>query len=186
MTAIGMFSITSFHLAQKWKLDKLSAPISQTKCTCGCRFFNARTMSIVRHEPSRLSRSVTTMPGAFAWRSTAVNLRARGSDAWFLRGFCGETSHQMRSSPRRFMAVLAKWEWPECGGSKLPPNRPIFIPGSSNSLDRASKVLPRRARAENRTGLDRRPLTGSNYQRRARWPPCGLPAPSTRHCHIKA
>src|SRR5579872_4422366 len=41
------------------------------------------------------------------------------------RGFCGETSHQTKSSRRRFIASMLTCRCPSCAGLNEPPRRPM-------------------------------------------------------------
>src|SRR4029079_1420878 len=51
-------------------------------------------------------------------------------------GLPGVTSHQTRSSWSRFMASRLAARCAACGGSKVPPNRPIRIPGACGGRTR--------------------------------------------------
>src|SRR4051794_12085237 len=79
----------------------------------------------------RLSIPVTLMRG---WLATASAARMRASRAGrpklSLRGLPGVTSHQTQSRPSRVSATRLACRWPPCGGLKLPPNKPIRMPGA--------------------------------------------------------
>ncbi len=48
----------------------------------------------------------------------------------FLSGLPGVTSHQTRSRSSRFIAIRQAPRWAWCGGSNVPPNRPMLMPGA--------------------------------------------------------
>src|SRR5689334_12786702 len=52
-------------------------------------------------------------------------------------GLPGVTSHQTRSSLTRFIASRQASRWARCGGSKVPPNRPMRMPGACGGMTRS-------------------------------------------------
>src|SRR5262245_4401248 len=68
------------------------------------------------------------------WRASVLAATMRsGSGASprvSLSGLPGVTSHHTRSRASRFIAIRQASRWASCGGSKVPPNRPICMPGA--------------------------------------------------------
>src|SRR5690606_6169100 len=72
ITATGTVRMMSVQPRQRWKVARLSDPISQTKRTPGWRATRARRVSMVRCVPTRVSKSETIMDGpAAAWAAAA-------------------------------------------------------------------------------------------------------------------
>src|SRR5579883_1802473 len=88
---------------------------------------------------------VTSMRGCCASaRAAAIRLARGARPLWSLSGLPGVTSHQTRSRPSCFMAIRQAARWAACGGSKLPPNRPMRMPracGGRCTRPAASRAL---------------------------------------------
>src|SRR5882762_7659428 len=83
------------------------------------------------------SRPVTSMrgwPASFA--ASAMRCPSGRRPRVSFSGLPGVTSHHMRSSWSRFMASRLAARCAACGGSKVPPNRPIRIPGACGGRTR--------------------------------------------------
>src|SRR5262245_40273553 len=72
-----------------------------------------------------------------------------------LSGLPGVTSHQTRSRPSRRIAIRQAARWASCGGSKVPPNRPIFMPGVWGGSTDIRQAIKGRAQERSRTCLPR-------------------------------
>src|SRR6185436_19144800 len=83
------------------------------------------------------SRPVTSMrgwPASFA--ASVMRCSSGRRPRVSFSGLPGVTSHHMRSSWSRFMASRLAARCAACGGSKVPPNRPIRIPGACGGRTR--------------------------------------------------
>ena len=78
----------------------------------------------------RVSKSEMMSFGPMNGAICAMRVPSGAVSSRLFKGFCGETSQMMRSSPSLTRAVSATWRWPSCAGLNEPPNRPIFMPGS--------------------------------------------------------
>src|SRR3954453_20501484 len=59
-----------------------------------------------------------------------------------LSGLPGVTSHHTRSSPRRCMAIRQAARCASCGGSNVPPNRPMRMPRVCDGTDtRGGRIM---------------------------------------------
>src|SRR3954465_12118802 len=76
------------------------------------------------------------MPGWCASARAAARRSCSGaSPRVSLSGFPGATSHQTRSSPSRRIAIRQAARCASCGGSKVPPNRPMRMPRVCDGID---------------------------------------------------
>src|SRR4051794_4137363 len=83
------------------------------------------------------SRPVTSMRGWLAsFAASAMRCSSGRRPRVSFSGLPGVTSHHMRSSWSRFMASKLAARCAACGGSKVPPNRPIRIPGACGGRTR--------------------------------------------------
>src|SRR4051794_12161980 len=83
------------------------------------------------------STPVTSMRGWLAsFCASAMRCSSGRRPRVSFSGFPGVTSHHMRSSFSRFMASRLAARCAACGGSKVPPNRPIRIPGACGGRTR--------------------------------------------------
>src|SRR5262245_47068764 len=99
---------------------------------------------------------VTSMRG---WRTSlrAATIRSPSgaSPRVSLSGLPGVTSHHTRSSASRFMAIRQASRWASCGGSKVPPNRPIRMPEACGGNATRSAGITRPADREAGNGRSR-------------------------------
>src|SRR5437762_4445173 len=83
------------------------------------------------------SRPVTSMRGWLAsFLASAMRCSSGRRPRVSFSGLPGVTSHHMRSSWSRLMASRRAARCAACGGSKVPPNRPIRIPGACGGRTR--------------------------------------------------
>src|SRR6056297_2669520 len=96
-------------------------------------------------------------PGCVTTAFAAAMRRSSGAGPRSFSGLPGLTSHQTRSSPRRFSASRLTCTCPACGGSKEPPKRPTVIPARAMGQSlrctlRALRVVAPVSRSRTRCG----------------------------------